>query len=98
MSELDKLESYLKSNNYEYVRIDERRPVPRHQIIVYDDYGDRAWDAICHRGSYGYEDGLLEIMGSIVDVEKDGDSVAGWLTAEDVINRLAKEETDDDNC
>lgn len=63
--------------------------IGRKQIIVYEN-GKRVWDAICHFGSYGYKEGLLEIMGSIVDVEKDGDSVVGWLTAQDVIKRLER--------
>ena len=89
MSELDKLENYLKENGYSYKRIDENADTwGRHQIIVFGQDGKISWDAICHRGSYGFENGLLEIYGSIVDGEKDGDSVVGWLTADDVINRI----------
>ena len=47
---------------------------------------DGEWDAICHEGSYGHEDGLLEIMGSIVQSEYD--SVEGCLTAEEILARL----------
>ena len=39
-----------------------------------------------HNGSYGYEKGLLEIYGSIV--WPCGDSVEGYLTAADVIERI----------
>ena len=28
--------------------------------------GDWDWDAICHSGSYGHEDGLIEVMGLAV--------------------------------
>lgn len=90
-SELDKLEHYLKQHKYKYDRIDElsdKRWYPRHQIIVYYPNGERAWDAICQYGSYGFEKGLLEIYGDIVDAEIDGISVAGYLTANDVIRRL----------
>lgn len=89
MSELDKLEQYLKENNIEYTRKDE---VPlgsflnTHQIVVFDK-GNRIWDAICHYGSYGYAEGLLEVMGEPVVKPTDGDSVCGYLTAEDVIKR-----------
>lgn len=96
MSEMDKLEKYLILNRYKYRRIEETNiseimgmDIGRKQIIVYKN-GERSWDAICHYGSYGYEKGLLEIMGSIVDEEKDGDSVVGWLTAQDVIERLER--------
>ena len=47
-----------------------------------------ACDAICHDGSYGKEYGLLEIMGNLVDKTKTMDTVEGWLTAEDIFNRI----------
>lgn len=92
--EFNKLEQYLKDNGYEYERHDRLPGIPEniepvsdyHQLIVYKD-GVRQWDVICHYGSYGYADGLLEIYGNIV-TEEDGDSVVGWLTADDVIQRL----------
>lgn len=87
MTELGKLERYLKANGYNYER--KKTSIGIHtgdQVIVYDENGDRQWDAVCHRGSYGFEQGLLEIMGSIV--KPGGDSVEGWLTAEDIIARL----------
>lgn len=41
-------------------------------------------------GSYGHENGLLEIMGLGVREETDGDSVKGHMTAEEVIQQLKK--------
>ena len=90
MSELDKLEKYLKEHGYEYKRHDIKRTprtIERHQVIVYEN-GKLLWDAVCQPGSYGYEEGLLEIMGDIVWYDIDGDSVRGWLTANDVISRI----------
>lgn len=88
MSELDKLEKYLKEHNIPYERIDDyEKVINRHQILVKDKDGDVIWDAICQRGSYGYVQGLLEIMGTLVRPE-DGGSVKGWLTAEDIISRI----------
>ena len=87
MSELDKLEFYLKTKGIKYYREDReknKKALDFHQIVVFDG-DDPIWDAVCHTGSYGYEDGLLEIMGNIV---KDGECVEGWLTAEDVILRM----------
>lgn len=91
MSELDKLETYLKEHGYEYTRedFDNIQSYDTHQIIVYKD-GERSWDAICHQGSYGYEEGLLEIYGDIVWPDIDGDSVRGWLTADNVIARIER--------
>lgn len=92
MSELDKLEKYLKEHGYKYIREDfdgTQSYDTKHQIIVYKD-GERSWDAICHQGSYGYEEGLLEIYGDIVWHDIDGDCVRGWLTADNVIARIER--------
>ena len=87
VKELDMLENYLKTKGIHYTRrygdIDYG-----HQIIVFDSHGHRQWDAVCRPGSYGYEEGLLEVMGDPVVTWKDGDSVVGFLTAQDVIKRL----------
>ena len=103
LTELNKLEEYLKSKGIQYERIDqEDKPldnehkyclveIERHQIIVPRDGEARRWDAICHRGSYGAEEGLLEIYGAIVSPTAE-DSVEGWLTARDVIDRIEAEE------
>ena len=50
---------------------------------------DRVSDAVCHDGSYGRHEGLLEMMG-LVDEEAVGDSVEGFLTAEQVFERWHK--------
>lgn len=95
VEELNKLEQYLKEHNISYTRTDRDCEfdsngywlvTERHQIIVYKN-GKRSWDAICNYGSYGYEEGLLEIMGDIVP--PGCGTVEGWLTAKNVIDRLA---------
>lgn len=98
LTELNKLEAYLKAHGIRYEREDrEARRLPDgtfyggdwHRIVVRntDDY-PWFWDAICRRGSFGAEKGLLEIMGDIVNEEAVGDRVEGWLTAEEVIERI----------
>lgn len=91
MTELDKLEEYLDEHGYIYERIaDEiQKPFFIDQIIVYRDESreKKIWEVICHPGSYGYEQGLLEIIGSIV---QNNGLVEGYLTAEDVVKRLVK--------
>lgn len=65
LTELNKLEEYLKEHGIQY----ERRDVDDlfeedgfifgteiHQIIVPEDGPTREWDAICQRGSYGAEE------------------------------------------
>jgi hypothetical protein len=49
---------------------------------------NRVCSVICHNGSYGHEDGLLEIMGLLTEEELKHDSVRGWLTADDVFSRI----------
>lgn len=50
-------------------------------------------DAVCHWGSYGHQTGLIEIMG----LTHNDDTVEGYLTAEEVFNRIKEhwEETGD---
>ena len=102
MSELDKLEEYLKGKGIKYKRFDVHKEweseelkgltfvMDRHQICVPDEGKELEWDAICHEGSYGYEEGLLEIYGTIVG--KGEHDVEGFLTADDVIKRIEQNE------
>lgn len=89
MEELNKLEEYLKENGIKYDRIDRNEDdetLGFHQIMVYDD-DKPLWDAVCHFGSQGYEEGLLEVMGSVVSATS-GVSIEGYLTADEIIKRL----------
>lgn len=47
-------------------------------------------DAIQTSGSYGREQDLLEIMGLLTPEEEEYDDVAGYLTAENVFERIKK--------
>lgn len=47
-------------------------------------------DAIEHYGSYGKDEDKLEIMGLLTPDEEEYDSVLGYLTAEDVFERVRK--------
>jgi len=53
--------------------------------IVYPSLESHVCDAVLHWGSYGHEQGLLEIMG-LTDNDEDG--VEGWMTAEEVFDRI----------
>lgn len=50
--------------------------------------GGCVMDAIEHFGSYGKDEDLLEIMGLLTEEEEQHDSVAGWLTARNVFDRI----------
>ena len=63
------------------------RMYPAYQIVIYRD-DERLCDAIFHYGSYGRDDGLLEIMGGLTKEEEENDNVLGYLTAEEVFKRF----------
>lgn len=98
LTQLNRVEQYLKDNNIPYERFDKEdvispqfpciETLERHQIYVPNGKNPE-WDVICQRGSFGAEEGLLEIYGSIVDPYA-GNSVEGWLTADDVIARIER--------
>ena len=62
------------------------------QIVV----GDFDWDAICHSGSYGHENGLIEVMG----LPQCQDDVIGYPTADEVLKMVDEliPETIDYDC
>lgn len=61
---------------------------PSYKITINDKENQYLCDAIYHFGNYGYEKGLLEIMGALTDDERENDSVKGYLTAEEVFKRF----------
>lgn len=89
LNELNKLEKWLRENDYNVERFDEFNiPFSRHQVIVLDESGKRAFDVVCHPGSYGFEAGLLEIMNGTMKLCGFEYDVEGWLTADEIIKRL----------
>lgn len=84
MTELEKLKKYLDDNGY----YSEWNGVygENDQIIVYKNPAktNRYWDVVCHRNSYGGDQGLLEIYGELLD------DVEGDLTADKVIEKYLK--------
>ena len=77
LTEMDKLEKGLIQKGLEYTR----KPLYDGAQIICGN-----WDAVCHRYSYGHEDGLLEIMGDIVRCGYD--SVEGCMTADEILERI----------
>lgn len=51
------------------------------QITAYDAAGNRIWDGIWSFGSYGFDQGLIEVMGAQLLGHDDAE---GWLTARQV--------------
>ena len=48
------------------------------------------WDANIHYQSYGHEQGLLEIYGTLVEKFNSNDSVQGYLTADEILKYCPK--------
>lgn len=96
MSELDILTQYLKDHNIPFERYDCDKMLAldddytfhldHHQICV-PNQRNTLWDVICQEGSLGHQEGLLEAYGDIVDVKG---KVEGYLTAQDIIERIEK--------
>lgn len=78
MTEIEKLDAMLTEL---HVNHDLHRRFPE----MDKDFGGN-WDAICGYGSYGFKQGLLEVMGNI----RDDNGVEGWLTAEQVVEMARK--------
>ncbi len=89
MNELVKLFDWLTDNAEQYGWTFEMMRGTKPQIVVYIGK-TRIWDVVCFPGTYGYERGLLESMGMIVDEKAVGDTVEGYLSCEDVIERIYK--------
>lgn len=88
LTELDKLENYCKEHGYNY----SRNSKANDGIFVVDSEGNYLWDAVCHLGSYGYKQGLLEFACPFI-LESDDCDPIGWLTAEQVLEVAARLET-----
>ena len=84
MLEIEKLEIMLKVFNIPF-------EVTRHSTgtdqVWYPNRKNKICDIICFPGSYGYEQGLLEIMGLNNKNEID-DSCEGYLTADQIFDRI----------
>ena len=83
MTEMSKLFLLLAEADIPF----ETREIYNTVQICYPSIEDTVCDAICHEYSYGFNEGLLEIMG-LVDEEEVGDTVEGYLTADEVFARI----------
>lgn len=85
--EIFKLEAMLKAEGILFVY--HRQPDMSGFQICYPEDGDgRVCSIILHSGSYGRGEGLLEIMGLLKPDKEARDDVAGYLTTDDVFERI----------
>ena len=86
--EIFRLEQMLLESNVPYKL---RRLIDGWQICYPDLPPDNCvCSVIEHFGSYGHEDDLLEIMGLTQNDDGVDGTVEGWLSAEDVFNRICE--------
>lgn len=83
--ELNKLIDFLSKNNINFRLFDPFNTGYATQVSVYDKDDVYQWDAVTNDISMGGKDGLIEIMGNIVQVS---DDVEGYLTSDDIIQRI----------
>lgn len=86
-TEMNKLDAALTEMGIEHTY--DREYMGGEQIVVTKN-GKYRWDAICIPASYGYQDGLLEVMGK--PLLGNGNDVLGYLTAEDILKMLKESE------
>ena len=72
-------------------------PEFEHWHINYPNRGNFIVSAVEGFGTYGEQDDKLEIMGGLTEEEKEeGYNVVGWLTAEEVVERIKKLEEENE--
>jgi len=75
MTELEKLESLIREKHPDW-----DITVTDEGIWLYNAKGKCVYDVVCHYGTYGYEDGLLEGW-----TGRRSDDTDGWLTADEAL-------------
>lgn len=88
--EIFKLKEMLEKAQIPFV-FKEHKGIRDGYQILYPKYDVRICSVIEHSYSYGNEKDLLEIMGLLTDEESEYDSVKGYLSAENVFERIKKD-------
>ncbi len=87
--EMEKLINMLEEANIPHEVVRHWSGTPQ---VFYPSKSDSICDVVSFNGSYGGDEGYLEIMG-LVDSYCKGDNVQGYLTAEEVFARIKKDYT-----
>ena len=87
MNEIIRLHEMLNEANIPHKVVENQIMYPSYQIVIEKD-DTRLCDAVYFDGSYGYEKGLIEIMGGLTEDEREIDEVLGYLTADEVFKRF----------
>ena len=82
MTEMGKLGNLLLNTGIPFEVV--RHPMNHTPMIKYPNDDKCICSVVCHDFSYGGKQGLLEVMGLV----KDDEDVEGFLTANEVYNRI----------
>lgn len=88
-SAIKKLSDMLTAANIPYELTTDAEGNSNNQLW-YPNRENNIMDAICHKYSYGGDEGLIEIMGLLTEEEAEYDDVIGYLTPEDVFERITQ--------
>lgn len=100
--EIFKLKKMLESANipFDFFEMDPQArliiPEWEHWHINYPNRNKCVVSVIEGIGSYGEQEDKLEIMGGLTEEERKHDQVVGWLTAEEVFERIKKLEEENE--
>lgn len=92
-TEIFKLKEKLDAIDLEYEFHDHGNKLMKfehYQILLFDEKGERIVSVIQGSGTYGGNDNKLEIMGLLTPEEEECESVVGWLSADEVYERIMK--------
>lgn len=93
-AEFNKLVKLLDEANIPYERYDSLNISEDSSLDIYRIHYPKHQHLVCScifgRGTYGSYEGLLEIMGLLTPEESEHGSVVGFLTAENVFERIRK--------
>lgn len=82
---LNNLAKMLKNARIPYELV--YNPCTDSNVLVYPNDKERIADVIYFWGSYGYEQGLLEVGGKIIKID---DEVEGYVPTEEAFRRIKK--------
>lgn len=85
MTEIFELEQMLREAHIPY---EMGKMYDGYYITIYTADHKVLCDAVYHKYSHGYAEGMLEIMGGLTPAEEACDSVLGYLSAEEVFMRF----------
>lgn len=86
---IKKLSDMLTAASIPYELTTDATDIPNNQLW-YPNHDNAVMDAISHKYSYGGDEGLIEIMGLLTEEEAEYDDVVGYLTPENVFERIAR--------